>query len=135
MAPVDETRQDLQRIVDANTSIRAMQDAALEHALLSATGDSDYVAFAGALERARGERQLSLSGVMLLACLVSLHLCHREDRLFDVAAGDRTGDDPLVAGAHVAMERFDLSTADAAALANRSVDDFETEIERQERSV
>lgn len=135
MYPVDETGQDLQRIVDTNTSVRAMQNAALEHALLSPTGDSDYVAFAGALERTRNEGQLSLSGVMLLACLVSLHLSHREGHLFDIGLGDRTDDDPLVVGALVALERFDLSTADAAALANRSVDDFEAEIERRERTI
>ena len=135
MHPGDEPGQNLQRIIDTNTSVRAMQNAALEHALLSPTGDSDYVAFAGALERTRNEGQLSLSGVMLLACLVSLHLGHHEEYRFGAGVGDRTDDDPLVVGALVALERFDLSTADAATLANRSVDDFETEIERRDRTV
>jgi hypothetical protein len=108
-----------------------MQNAALEHALLSPTGDSEYVAFAGALEQARTERQPSISGVTMLACLVSLQLDRRSARPHDCFAEIQTTSDLLVEGALVALDRFDLSPTDAASLANRSVDDFETELERR----
>ncbi|SEP26160.1 hypothetical protein SAMN04487948_12842 [Halogranum amylolyticum] len=129
----DGSRRDDESTVDADSSVRAMQDAALERALLSSTDRSDYVAFAGALERARLDGDLSLSGVTVLACLVGLRLGQRETTLLDFASGDRPTDDLLVEGAVVASERFELSSMEAASLANRSVEDFETELERRDR--
>lgn len=128
----DEFRRGERDTVDADSSIRAVQRAALEHALLSPTGDEEYVAFAGALERVRTEGQLSLSGVTVLTCLVSLHLGRRESGTLDFS--DQRDGDPLFEGALVALERFDLSIADAASLANRAVDDFETELQQRSRT-
>lgn len=131
MHPGDELLQDGQDTIDATSSVWAMQNAALEHALLSPTGDREYVAFAGALEQVRAERQLSLSSVTMLACLVSLQLDRGSTRPRDFFTGVRTTSDLLVEGALVALDRFDLSPADAASLANRSIDDFETELEQR----
>ncbi|SDM34793.1 hypothetical protein SAMN04487949_1359 [Halogranum gelatinilyticum] len=130
----DSLSQDLSAGTAASP-IRAIQDAALERALLSPTGNSDYVAFVGALERThrRGDRELSLSGAAMLSCLLSLHLdgdgSNGRDRLATADPTDRN--EPLVAGALVAFDRFDISLSTAASLANRSVDDFETELERR----
>lgn len=121
---------------EPDSPVRAMQDAALERALLSPTGDSDYVAFVGALERTRtsADRELSLSSAAMLSCLLSLYLdgdpAYGRDRL--VTADPDGGHEPLVVGALVAFDRFDISLSTAASLANRSVDDFETELERRQ---
>jgi hypothetical protein len=126
--------EDARRAEHADTvsSVRAIQNAALERALLSPTGDADYVAFAGALERTRTTGHLSLTGVTILACLVSVQLDRGERPSIDLVNRRWGDDDHLVDGAIVALDRFDLSTEEAAALANRSVDDFETELERRD---
>lgn len=127
----DEDARRTKHDVDTTSSVRAVQNAALERALLSPTGDTDYVAFAGALERTRTTGHLSLAGVTILACLVSVQLDRGDGLSLDFATEDRGEDDHLVDGAIVALKRFDLSTPEAAALANRSVDDFEAELERR----
>lgn len=122
---------------EQESPVRAIQAAALERALLSPTGDSDYVAFVGALERTRtsADRELSLSGAAMLSCLLSLHLggdrVYGRDQLATADLDD--AHEPLVVGALVAFDRFDVSLSTAASLANRSVDDFQTEVERRQR--
>ncbi|SFK89388.1 hypothetical protein SAMN04487950_1700 [Halogranum rubrum] len=127
----DEGTRRTKHDADTTSSVRAVQNAALERALLSPTGDADYVAFAGALERTRTTGHLSLAGVAILACLVSLQLDCEERPSLDFATERPRDETHLVDGAIVALNRFDLTTAEAAALANRSVEDFEAELERR----
>ena len=108
---------------DGESPIRAIQDAALERALLSRTESTAHVRLAGALEqtRTRDERELSLTDDPT-----------RRPRTKPPVAGHRAAATPLLVGALVAFDRFDISVETAASLANRSVDDFETELERRQ---
>lgn len=120
----------------AGSPIRAIQDAALERALLSRTQGTAHVRLAGALEQTRtnGEHELSLGSAAMLTCLVSLHLTDDPSlpsRIEPPVAGHYSQRGPLLVGALVAFDRFDISVETAASLANRSVDDFEAELERR----
>lgn len=136
--------------VDAEATLRAMQNAALERALTSPVDADDYVAFAGALERSRQSvsSSTSLPGSALLACLVGFRLTTGDgdasltspstvradpddapNATLDAASTSRQA--LRLTGAMLALSRFDISTSRAAALANRSVGDFETELARR----
>ncbi len=140
----------------------AVQNAALERALVGSSSTAQYVAFAGALEVARDERadqdETSIDGkseanendpwnesettthvgvTSLLACLVASRVFESGTdarRVPSPTAFDATDRQPLLEGALLAYERFELSIERAATLAERRPMDLKTELRRRERS-
>lgn len=151
----------------------AIQNAALERALLAETDSSAYVLLAGALERARpddaapgdpsrtdlreDDTDAALPGVLdddaaldpdrvagsLLTATMTATLAVRHGLASGTpprppapsVAGDAADGDRrrrlLLEGAMLARERFDASTAEAAALAEVGVAAFERHVERR----
>ena len=140
---------------DADRSLRAVQNAALERALSKSPPPSEYVALAGALEAARStaedgdDSRGTRSGVSpsvgpvtesepagaldlaaILCCLLAVRgLDADRDRRpnFAPSAADQS---PQLTGAILAHERFDLPLDRSAELAGRRPDDFASELAR-----
>lgn len=126
---------------DAAAAVDAMQDAALERAVVDGIDATAHLAFAGALEGARpvptGADPLLLGSLLAVAIETRYGAGVRIDGLRGSESlpsgtpstpvepdGQRR---PAVEGALLAYDRFDLSTETAAALADTSVADFEAE--------
>jgi hypothetical protein len=144
----------------------AIQNAALERALLAETDSSEYVLLAGALERARFDESAAdptpssvlsgddagseiepdrIAGSLLTATLTAtLAVRHGlgggtpprppsptvAGSPADTGDGDRR-ERLLLEGALLAVERFDATTAEAAALAEVGVPAFERQLARR----
>jgi hypothetical protein len=125
-------------------AVDAMQEAALERAVVDGSGAKAHLAFAGALEGTRpvpaGADPLLLGSVLAVA-IESRY--GTEIEVESVRTGVPLDADPVrspfgpdgrrrpvVEGALLAHDRYDLSAESAAALADLTVEDFEAERRR-----
>ncbi|MFC4359121.1 hypothetical protein ACFO0N_14325 [Halobium salinum] len=134
------TDSNLDRIADATAGVDAMQDAALERAIVGDVDAAAHLAFAGALEAARpvpdGGDPLLLGSLLAVAIETRHGGAIRVDGLHESPPLSLSSFEPdgrrrpVVEGALLALERFDVSVETVASLATLSVAELETERRR-----